>query len=161
MGAVCIPRRSDGGTTNCFHQSVQGVAAYKSLHDRRLPARIAGISALRPLCPPRLGGLQPADPRLFFQPVKFHLQSANLAEQPLWITMRGNRFGTSAALKQCFCLILNLFLLMPDCHRVDTILLANLVDRLDSTYYLQTYLCLKLGSMEIPRLRFTHHRSSL
>jgi len=46
---------------------------------------------------------------------------------------------------------------MPNRNWMNTIFLANLVDRLDPAQCLQSYLCLELRSVELPLLRFAHH----
>jgi hypothetical protein len=48
-----------------------------------------------------------ADSGLFFQPVKFHFQLANLTEQQFRFTVSGDRLGPSFSLKQRFRLFLD------------------------------------------------------
>ena len=45
---------------------------------------------------------------------------------------------------------------LPNRNGVNTVLLANLVDRLNPSQCLQAYLRLELGGVELPLLRFAH-----
>lgn len=54
-------------------------------------------------------------PDFFFEPVKFHLETAHFAVQAFWLTRGINRFGASLTLKQRPGLFLDGFLHKPTC----------------------------------------------
>lgn len=97
-----------------------------------------------------------ADSGLFFQPVKFYFQLANLTEQQFRFTVSGDRFGSSLSLKQRFRLFLDRLLPLSYRYRMNTILLANFVDRLHSAQGLKADLGLELRAVKLPRLYLTH-----
>ena len=69
----------------------------------------------------------------FFEPVKLHFETSNLAVEALWLTLCVNRLGATLALEQGLGLLLDGFLPQPDLHRVDIKFLANLVDGFATT----------------------------
>ena len=63
---------------------------------------------------------------------------------------------TSSAFKQRFDLLLNFLLPQPNLARMNSIFLANLVDRLHPSQCLQANLRLELQRVNFPLLRFLH-----
>jgi hypothetical protein len=59
----------------------------------------------------------------------------------------GNGLGASFAFKEGFGLCLYLSLSLPHLYRVNSVLLAYLVDCLDTTYRFKTYFGLELWQM--------------
>ena len=102
-----------------------------------------------------LGAPLPADPRLFFEPVQFHVELTDLRVQAIWIALRVNWFRTSLTVKKYRRLLNQFFLPLPNLGRMHVVLLGNLVDRLDAPYRLQGYLGFLLPA-ETVSLEFAH-----
>jgi hypothetical protein len=106
-------------------------------------------------------GSRQVDPGLFFEPVEFHLQLADLAVEKLRLAVRGQRLRAALAFKQRARLCLDFLLPLPNLNRMNAVLLTNLVDRLHPTQRFQTHLGLELGDVILLRLRFFHYGLSL
>lgn len=97
------------------------------------PARTAGS----PRCPsralPKPCGWSLAHTRLFFDPVEFHLQLANLAVQSLRLGVLIDRLRPALPFEKFASLGQDLLLVLPHLHRVHAVFLGNFVQRLQPT----------------------------
>lgn len=99
--------------------------------------------------------LKLAETGLFFKPVQFHLQPANLTIETLWLLMLHRWFWTALAFEKLFGIRLDGLLPLTNLNRVDPIFLANLIDRLQPLQRLKTDLGLELRAVNLAFL-FTH-----
>ena len=122
----------------------------------RQQGRIAMSKPPRPRCRSRCGAPWLADPRLFFEPVELLFQAPDLAIQPIRCAVSGYWLGTSLTLEQRLGLRLSFLFPLADLHWVNSLLLRNLVDSLDTPQRLQSNLRIELRQVDFSFLCFTH-----
>ncbi len=140
----------------CFRRRSSVCAVHSSWHAIRRPERIAN-NGQHPRRRSTRAGSRQADPGLFFEPVKFHLQLADLAVQQFRLPMRSHWLGTALAFKQGAGLLLDFLLPLPNLDWMNPVLLTDLVDRLHPAQRFQTHLGLELRTVILPRLCFSHY----